>query len=156
MAHICDIQFRKGLRVGCGDVIPRRLLLAVVRERLVVGIEEFQAVEDIDLMIAQLLFDELLLLGLGGDMLDKSMCITDRAAHHARRGVLVLPDHADDLQLEAVVVERAQTKLLGGEVDILFLRLVIPIHIRREDIAEACAADLLVAPALHLALDRLL
>ena len=156
MTHVLNVQVGDGRAVRRGDIVSRSLLLAIVRERLVLGIQELQAVEHVDLLIGKLFFDELFLLGLGGDMLDKGVRIADRSGHHARGRVLVLADHADDLQFQPVVVERAQTKLFGGEVDILLLRLVIAKHIRRENVSEARPADLLIAPALDLALHRLL
>ena len=75
------------------------------------------------------------------------MRISDRARHHAGDGILVLPDDPDDLEFQPVVVQCLESKVLFAEIDIFLLRLVILVHIGREDIAKAHLADILIAPA---------
>ena len=82
--------------------------------------------------------------------------IADGAAHHAGDGVAVLADNAHDLYFQAVIVQRAQTQLLIGQIDILPALLVQLILVGGENVAEAHVADFLIAPALRLGIHRLL
>ena len=70
MTHEFDIELRDRGLVRLLDIIPRRLLLAVFCQRFVFRIQEFQSRENVVILVSKLLFDEILLFRLSGDILD--------------------------------------------------------------------------------------
>ena len=156
MAHEGDIQIRDRSVISRSNVIPRSLLLAVICQRFIFCIQKLQPGQNVKLAAVQLFLYQFLLLGFFGDVLDKRMGIADRAGHHAGDGILILPDHTHDFQFKSVVVKSSEPKFLSREIDIAFRFRIILVHIRRENIAKAHIADLLIAPALDLCFHRFL
>lgn len=93
---------------------------------------------------------KLLRLRLLHNIFHQRVRVTDCPGHHARDGILILADYAHHLEFKAVFIERPQSQLFFGQVNVCPRLLIQRILIGRENVAEAFAAQFFVAPALAL------
>ena len=101
------------------------------------------------LSVCKLLLNEFLCRCLLHNVLSKSVSIADSSGHHARHGIGVLADHADNLELDTAAVKRLETEGVGAYVLIFAGRGILLPAVGGEDETEGLLADVGIAPALH-------